>query len=97
MIVEISIPNVPDFILLVPDDEAEALRSMAVQRRGNPGRVWSFGEVSALKARGVTTEEAQKLAEVKQLLHASALWVRPGKAQREADAAYVAQSGLAFE
>lgn len=82
MIVEISVPGAPESIFLVPDEEAEALRATAVKLKGNPGRVWGYGEVSALRASGVPPAEAQKIAEAKMLLHAAALWCRPGKAER---------------
>jgi hypothetical protein len=91
--VEISVPGCPDSIFLVPDDQADELRAKA----RNPGRCWSHSEVAALRSQGATTNEAVKIAEAKMLLHAGALWTRPGKAEREADQKAAEQSGLSFE
>lgn len=78
---EIEITGCPESVWLVPDDQAEAARA----RARNPGRLWGFSEVRQLKASGATTQEAVAIAEAKQLMQGGALlWLRPGKAEREA-------------
>lgn len=83
MIVFLSVPGLPEDLVLVSDDEAEAARAKA----RNPGRCYSFSEIRELKASGVSREEAVKIAEAKMLLQGGALlWLRPTKAmEREAE------------
>lgn len=42
----------------------------------NPGRVWSFSEVQDLRAKGLSVEEARKMAEMRMTFKASRLWTK---------------------
>ena len=83
MIVVLECPALPERLILCSDDEAPELRKK-LEQRGNPGRCWNFSEVLDLKAKGVSREEALKLAEARMLMKGGALlWVRPAKKEEE--------------